>query len=136
MKTVQKLEIGAGLATFVSTLAYFCVYMLPYSRFVYENDGALSGFAVLLTTFANLVIPGVVTAFGAYFWAVKSNWFGFGAVVFGASMTAFVDLVIVCGVRFYSPDRVTTLLILMPLIFPISTVVFAFWFRKVLRSPR
>lgn len=136
MKKVQKLEIAAGVATFVSTFAYFCVFMLPYAKFAYENDGTFRAITVLLTAFPIFVIPGILTAFGVYLWAVRANSVGFALVISGALTTAFVDFVLVAGVTFYSPKRMMLLLLLsMPLIFPILTLVFAFGCRKLYSLP-
>ena len=134
MKTVQKLEIGFGTATFVSTLAYFYAYMLPHTKFVYDNDGVFKSVGVLLTAAAILLLPGAATAVGACIWSARANWLGFGSAVVGGAITVFAHLVLVAGVRFYSSGRITTLLLLTPLIFPSLTIIFAFRWRKILLS--
>lgn len=73
MKLVQKLEIAFGLATLILTIAYFCLNMLPYVKFRYENDGAFSSAIVLVSAFGMIVIPSVLTSVGAYSWATRKG---------------------------------------------------------------
>ena len=134
MKTVQKLQIVMGAATFVSMVSYFCVYMLPLASFEYKNYGVGDFAIVLVGSLLTYLVPSAFTAIAAYLCAVNADPRAFVAVVTSASITAIVGLLLVLGVRFYSHDPVTTFLLLVPLIFSILAIVFAFRCRKVFLS--
>ncbi|MCC7308844.1 MAG: hypothetical protein IT173_14870 [Acidobacteria bacterium] len=132
MKTVQKLEIAAGFATFVTTFAYFCAYFLPYAKFEYENYGSADFATALLKGFLILLIPAVLTAIGAYFWAARSSRLGYVAAIFGGSIiTLFFGTTLFTGAAFYFHGFVMGLILSAPLAFAILTLVLAFWCRRL-----
>lgn len=132
MKIVQKLEIAAGVATLLSTVPYFSIDILPHAKFVYDNGGPFNAAVGLLVDSAIILVPSLLTAIGAYVWAVKGSEFGFATVVSAASITAFVDLVL-ASMLFYSHGFMMKLLILAQVTFPILTLVYAFLCLRVFR---
>lgn len=136
MKLVQKLEIAFGLATLILTIAYFCLNMLPYVKFRYENDGAFSSAIVLVSAFGMIVIPSVLTAVGAYFWATKRSSLGFGMVVSGALATSLVAVAFFASAMFYFQGFVVISLIVLQFIFAILALIYAFQCRRIFLAPR
>lgn len=135
MKLVQKLEIAFGLATLFFTVAYFCLHMLPYVKFAYENGGAFRAAVVLLITFGIIVIPSVLTAVGAYFWATKGSSLGFGMVVSGALATSLVAVAFFASAMFYFQGFVVISLIVLQFIFAILALIYAFQCRRIFLAP-
>ena len=58
MKTVQKFEIAAGLATFMFTVVFFCVFVIPIVIFRYENYGLGASTRDVLRSLIFLLVPG------------------------------------------------------------------------------
>ena len=131
MKPVQKLEIVFGLGTFLSAVAYFFGFVLPFAKFNYENYGASDSVTVFVQGVLLLIIPGGVAGSGAYFLAKKANRLAFIAVVSGGSILAlFFAANLYTGTLFYVNGLVTGLIVLIPFILAVLTLVFAFLCRR------
>ncbi|MCC7309611.1 MAG: hypothetical protein IT173_18770 [Acidobacteria bacterium] len=134
MKPVQKLEVAFGLATFASTLAFFCAFIIPLAIFKYENYGYGDAAALLFRNFLILLTPGALTAIGAYLWGVKMRHFGFVIILFGGAVVSILfGLSHFLAAMYYAKGVVEGLLVTMPLVFAIVTVVFAFLCRREFR---
>jgi hypothetical protein len=91
MKTVQKLEIVFGLATFVGTLIYFCI-MLRLIVGKRENDEIYREvFSLAIPT----IIPGLMVGIGSVAHSVRKSSIGLNALLFGGTV-----LVLVFGLSF------------------------------------
>ena len=82
MKTIQKLEIYAGLATLITSLIYIYISILPNIDLRNEEQTATELFSKI---FLLIIFPALLTAIGSYTPSVKQSKIGFVALLFGTS---------------------------------------------------
>lgn len=82
MKTVQKLEIFAGIATFLLILPNLWLTDNTFQKFIQESRNLTD--EVFVSTFIFLILPASLIAIGAYFHATKNSILG-------------IVILIVCG---------------------------------------
>jgi hypothetical protein len=84
MKIIQRLEVGAGVATLIAALLSFFLISIPLSRKIPQNDNGW------FWSFFFLIFPACLTAIGAYFHAFKRSNLALGAVLFLGSVMVFL----------------------------------------------
>lgn len=92
MKTIQKLEIGFGLATLVGTLAYFCIFLPFYFGKKEDSDIYREIFFSALPT----IVPGLMVGIGSVAHSARQRSVGLYAVLFGGGV-----LVLLFGVGYF-----------------------------------
>ena len=121
MKTVQKLEVFAGLATLATVLLYYYFFVYPEVRLLIESQQHFK--KNLLWSFLILILPALLIAFGSYLHAVKHNKAGLVLLLIGDSVSIFF-----CGLGLLSLDTrglFYALIIIMWGIFATTTLVCA-----------
>ncbi|MCC7308845.1 MAG: hypothetical protein IT173_14875 [Acidobacteria bacterium] len=83
MKTIQRLEIGAGLATFVATLLISFLLFFPALRLEIEDRQWDVVLRYLISGFVFCVLPACLIGFGSISHALRQNRNGVLAVLLG-----------------------------------------------------
>ncbi len=131
-KTIQKLEIGAGLATLVASSIYFYKSVLPYMDSDIREQNSIVG---PLKIFLLIIFPALLTAVGSYIHAVKQSRFGLIMLLLGSSiLTLFFGILLFTFAIFYYYGWLGGLLAITPGVFAALTIYFALRSRK-LSSP-
>ncbi len=122
MKTVQKLEIFAGILTFLLTLPNVYLNYVSFSKWIEESR--ISTQEVLVPNLIFLVSPAFLVAFGTYLHIVKRSMIGFGMIfICGGILTITHLLGSLAGNAFNDYP----LLGISPGLFAFITIILAFF---------
>ena len=91
MKTIQKLEVGFGLATLVGTLIFFCVSVLRYTAGEKENYGLDDIYQSIFFEGGLLfIVPGLMIGIGSVVHTVRQSSVGLIAVLLGGTVLVLI----------------------------------------------
>lgn len=122
MKTIQKLEVTIGVATFAAALLSFVFVDIPRMEKFEELGHPIE--KQLLPIFWLLLLPALLTAVGAYFHAIKQSYIGFGVLFICGGLIAFIH-----GISFLLGDVFEghILIGVLPGVFAALTLFLAFY---------
>jgi len=130
MKTVQKLEVGAGIITLIATLLFF--FFAGFLKIIKESEYFNTTVKEeLFWSFLILIIPSLLITFGSYFHASKQSKLGFAALIIGGSiLMLYFGVIFFSGGAFYYYGVVGGFLSVIPGIFAAMTIILALRSRK------
>jgi hypothetical protein len=125
MKAIQKLEVGAGLATLLTALPPF-FYIINHTLLREDRLTDRSPKEVLVRAFLLHILPSLMTAFGSYAHAVKKSKLGLIVLFVGGGFFILLyGAVITTGALFYTTSLTQVIFGLLLFFFPAGTILFA-----------
>lgn len=129
MKTIQKLELCAGIATVISAAIYFYVSALPAINLRIKEENSIT--EVLSKGFLIIIFPALLTAVGSFVHTVKESRIGLVILLFGGSiLTLFFGILLFSFATFYYYGWLGGLLAITPGVFAALTIYFALQSKK------
>lgn len=121
MRTIQKLELFAGIATFVAMIMFIYFVDVPLSRKIAEQYNDLSGYH-WMQTFLLLILPSLVVAISSYAHALKNNKVALSLILLIGGILSFLyGIGFLTGAAFEGH----ILIGVSPGLFAFATIVFA-----------
>jgi hypothetical protein len=130
MKTIQKLEICAGIATVTTVLLFiFFAGLLDIIKKNQDLNEAIK--EELFWSVFILIIPAFLTAFGSYFHASKQSRLGLAGLFIGAGvLLLYFSVIFFSGGAFYYYGKIGGFLCIIPAVFAALTIYFALQSKK------
>ncbi|MFN0278484.1 MAG: hypothetical protein ACKVRN_07770 [Pyrinomonadaceae bacterium] len=138
MKTIQKLEVGFGLATLVGTLTFFCSIVLRYSLERIADDGWKEVEQILPAGFVFIILPGLMVGIGSVTHAVKQRFVGFILVLLGGItlVLCFGLLTVFVISKFQDYGLIFNTIVVLSFVSAILTTFFAILFAIRAKNPK
>jgi hypothetical protein len=137
MKTVQKLEIGFGLATLVSTLIVFYVTVLPAITDALRDNSWATFRSYVFQSFLLLIFPSFCVGIASTIHAAKGNHWAFLVVLLGGSILSLLfGIYIFSFAIFYFLGWIGGFLASTPGYFALATMFAALRTKKLFSEPK
>jgi len=132
MRTIQKLELFFGATTLISAGIEFYIDGIPQIKRIANLNGSTSIEEAIAGAFLFLLLPAMLTFFGAYTHTIWQSRLGFISLLIGGGvLVLIVGIGLFSGAIFYSHGFPQGLLIAVPHFAALITLVSAIYFRKL-----